>query len=168
MPSGIPVAPPSRPPRGRDPERQAAIRERAILRNERVIAMAGAKTEAARLASERQSARLEAARVAPPAPDAPPATPAEILARLSDVIRDPNSRAGDVLDASRLILDAMGALRGGARDAAGGETARELVESVVAGSIEATARARERDAISARLRAAGMSEDAILAAVAGD
>lgn len=134
--------------------------ERARLRSE--TAKARAANEA--MALELEAARLELAR-RPARADEDIAGLPELAGLWSGLVRDEGAKVGDRLEASRLLADALGITKGGAKDAGGGVA--EAVSAVVLESSAIAARAAERDRTRARMLAAGM-DPATIAAILGE
>jgi hypothetical protein len=109
---------------------------------------------------ELESARLELA-TRPARSDADMAGLPELAGLWSALVRDDGAKVSERLEASRLLADALGLTKGGARSAGGDAETREVVSAVVLESALAVALAREREATRARMRAGGMGEDAI-------
>ena len=111
---------------------------------------------------ELEAARLELAAKPPPAPAA---GLNELVALWSGYVLNPGAKSSDALEASRLLADALGITKGGARDTGAGTA--EAVSAVVLESSAIAARAAERDRVRARMLAGGMTPEAI-AAILGE
>lgn len=114
------------------------------------------------MALELEAARLELAAKPPPAPAA---GLSELVALWSGYVLNPGAKSSDALEASRLLADALGITKGGARDTGSGTA--EAVSAVVLESAAIAARAAERDRTRARMVAAGM-DAATIAAILGE
>lgn len=112
------------------------------------------------LALDLEAARLELAS-RPVRSDADVAGLPELAGLWSALVRDEGANVRDRLEASRLLADALGLTKGGARDAGGDASDRETVSAVVIESALATERARLRRA----LEAAGSAPEVIAAAL---
>lgn len=141
-------------------EREISRRDRAKTERQREKLAAAAEREAARAAAEEaREARRAALELAG---GAPVATAQELLETATTLMRS----SGDAriqFESLRFLGDALGLTRGGARDSAGGDETRALVEATVVEAARATERARMRDA----MRAAGVAEDQIAKAMEG-
>lgn len=148
-------------------ERQREISKRSrekTTRAELNAELVRERLEVERMRLELESARLELTK-RPPA--APVAGVGDLLGLWSGYVLSPDSagKSSDVLDASKLLADALGVTKGGARDTGGGLA--EAVSAVVLESSAIAARAAERDRTRARMLAAGM-DAATIAAILGE
>lgn len=128
--------------------------ERAKLRSE--TAKMRAANEALKL--DLEAARLELAS-RPARADGDMAGLPELAGLWSSLVRDEGAKVGDRLEASRLLADALGITKGGARDT--GAATAEAVSAVVLESAAIAARAAERDRLRARLAASGLPPEVI-------